>query len=312
MALADAIREAMRTGGPPAAQALVEARAAAADPEALMMVGQWRLYGIYGPRDAVAGYAAIRRAADAGSVEAGLVAAALLATGTGTPRDIAAAERLTRTFAPRSDLARRQLAIAAMMDGPPPPRTILRADPMVARIDGLLPPAACAHLMAQAGPLIRPSLIVDPRTGERRPNPVRDSHGGNFAPPDEDIAIHAINRRIAVATGTDWVQGEPLHILRYQPGQQYRPHVDTLPGVANQRVLTVLIYLNDDYDGGETAFDGGLAVRGRVGDAVIFANTDPHGRADPRTRHAGLPVTHGTKWLATRWIRAVAFDPWAG
>lgn len=47
---------------------------------------------------------------------------------------------------------------------------------------------------------------------------------------------------------------EPLQILRYQPGEEYRPHYDTLARMQNQRVLTFLIYLNEDYDGGETLF----------------------------------------------------------
>lgn len=48
----------------------------------------------------------------------------------------------------------------------------------------------------------------------------------------------------------------------------------------------------------------------RGGDALLFVNTLADGLPDPGSRHAGLPVTHGAKWLATRWIRRAAIDPW--
>jgi hypothetical protein len=116
---------------------------------------------------------------------------------------------------------------------------------------------------------------------------------------------YALVRQIAAATGTDVRRGETLQILRYAPGQEYRPHLDAIPGLANQRVLTVLVYLNNDYAGGEIDFpEIGLAVRGRTGDALMFANALPDGRPDPVTRHAGRPVTQGIKLLASWWIRA--------
>ena len=125
--------------------------------------------------------------------------------------------------------------------------------------------------------------------------------------------IRAINRRIAAISDTDIRQGEALTSLRYTIGQQFRLHLDTLPGVRNQRVKTVLIYLNQGFGGGETAFpDHDLLVRPAIGDAIVFHNTHDDGTLDPRMRHAGLPVTRGIKWLATRWIRARPFDPWRG
>jgi prolyl 4-hydroxylase len=300
-----------RRDGQAAAVALVETRAARDDPAALELLGQWRLWGLYGARDLAAGRAAIARAAALGSEEAALTHAALLATGTGGPADATGARAIVVGLAVRSPLARRQSELLAAQPALPVP-TPLRDDPYVARLDGFLSPAECAYLIERVGPRVRPSTVIDPRTRRAVPNPVRDSHGTNVPPPDEDLVIHLINRRIATATGTDWAQGEPLHLLRYQPGQQYRPHVDALPGVANQRILTVLLYLNDDYDGGETDFAGGLSVRGRAGDALVFANVRKDGSPDPRTRHAGTPVTRGVKWLATRWIRARPFDPWGG
>ena len=92
--------------------------------------------------------------------------------------------------------------------------------------------------------------------------------------------------------------------MRYQPGQHYRPHLDAVPGLANQRALTLLVYLNEDYDGGETRFTRlGLTHRGRKGDGLLFANCLPDGRPDPLSEHAGLAVRSGTKRIASRWIR---------
>lgn len=310
MTLREELEGVLRRDGPIAAAALVDARAAAGDVAALEMLGHWRLWGLYGPRDPAAGYAAMASAATGGSEEAALTQAALLSTGTGVTADPAAARAIVAALAPRCALARQQIDLVSACPPTPLPRT-LREEPYVARIDALLSADECAYVIDRLGAAVRPSLVIDPSSGRRMPNPVRDSHGANVAPPDEDIVLHAINRRIATATATDWAQGEPLHLLRYTPGQQYRPHLDALPGVANQRVLTVLIYLNDGYGGGETRFADGMTVRGGIGDAVIFANVRDDGSPDPRTEHAGLPVTHGTKWLATRWIRRGPHDPWS-
>lgn len=298
-----------RRQGDAAAVAMVEQRAAAGDAAALHLLGTWRLWGIRGPQDLTEGYGHVLAAAKRGDLAATQTLAALLATGTGLPRDAAKARAIVTASAPRSKAAAEQVSAAATAPATIGARVVLREDPLVARIDGLLSREECAYLIARATPKLRPSVVIDPQ-GRSIPNPVRDSHGANFAPVEEDLVIHAINCRIAEATGTAWEQGEPLHILRYQPGQQYRKHFDALPGVRNQRVLTCLVYLNDRFEGGATAFAEGLEVRGGTGDAVIFANTTPDGRADPRTEHAGLPVTKGAKWLATRWIRARRHHPW--
>jgi prolyl 4-hydroxylase len=71
----------------------------------------------------------------------------------------------------------------------------------------------------------------------------------------------------------------------------------------NQRILTALIYLTEDYEGGETKFlRTGLSFRGRTGDLLLFRNVMADGRPDLMTEHAGLPVTKGRKMIASRWI----------
>ena len=120
--------------------------------------------------------------------------------------------------------------------------------------------------------------------------------------------VNAINRRIAALSGTGIEQGEPLQVLRYRPGGQYRAHMDALPAEANQRIVTVLVYLTDAYEGGETSFlRTGLAFKGRKGDALLFRNVTETGEPDQMAVHAGLPVRRGAKIIGSRWIRERRF-----
>ncbi|HEU4651022.1 MAG TPA: 2OG-Fe(II) oxygenase, partial [Croceibacterium sp.] len=108
---------------------------------------------------------------------------------------------------------------------------------------------------------------------------------------------------------TEWTQGEPAQVLCYRPGEEYKLHSDALPPGANQRVTTVLVALNTDYDGGETVFpDLGLAWRGHAGEALVFGNLDAAGALEPAARHAGAPVSRGPKFLLSRWIRERPLD----
>ena len=64
----------------------------------------------------------------------------------------------------------------------------------------------------------------------------------------------ALNRRIAAISHSAYEDGEALALLRYSPGQEYRPHFDFVSGATNRRLQTALIYLNSGYEGGETHF----------------------------------------------------------
>ena len=56
----------------------------------------------------------------------------------------------------------------------------------------------------------------------------------------------------------------------------------------------------------------GVAVGIGVGDLLIFHNLDAGKLPDMRMIHAGLPITSGEKWLATRWIRGADYFPRGG
>lgn len=302
------------------AVALIEQAAMSGNADAMFRRAVWKLTGSPIPRDLPGARALLHRATLVGHGDAALIEIALTANGSGGAVDWAGARTLLEKAAETNPVATAQLQLLETMeltnDGAPidPPRAkTIGHNPGVRHITQLFTQDECLHVAQCAADMLQPATVVDPRTGNNVANPVRTSDGAVIGPTRETLVVQALNRRLAAVTGTDWRQGEALSVLRYRPGQQFWPHVDALPATGNQRIRTVLVYLNDGFSGGSTFFlNNALRVMPRTGDAVIFDNVRPDGAVDPATQHAGEPVTSGVKWLATRWIRARPFSVWTG
>jgi prolyl 4-hydroxylase len=296
---------------------LVTDAAERGDAEAIFAVANWRIFGIHGPRNHGEAHRLLDAARALGHVEAAELKATLLGNGTACDSDPEAAAQMLEAIREHSEHADAQLALSARM--PPDagalklPSEQLSDAPHIRAVRRLFTPDECNYLIALAQPHLQRSYVFDPLTGRQMLHPIRTSSGMNFGPTLEDRVVHFLNRRLAAVTGTAVEAGEPLHMLCYAPGEEYKPHHDAVPGGGNQRMWTVLVYLNDGYSGGATRFGLiGVEFRGAVGDALIFRNADEAGNGDPATLHAGLPVTDGVKWLATRWIRSRPYDPFTG
>lgn len=108
---------------------------------------------------------------------------------------------------------------------------------------------------------------------------------------------------------------ESLQVVRYQPGEEYTAHHDFVyPSLRHRyqptRYATLLLYLNDDFTGGQTNFPravnptnrDGITITPKRGKAVLFYNMLPDGNVDDLSQHQSLPVTKGEKWLANLWV----------
>ena len=206
---------------------------------------------------------------------------------------------------------RRQLELLNAMDldeegnprSPPRPEPV-RKDPPIWVIRDILTPDECAYLIELTEPRLQPSVVIHPKTGEFVSDPVRKSSAAGYPFVLENPVIHAINRRIAAVTDTTYEQGEPVQVLAYKPGEEYKTHSDAIAGEDNQRILTLLVYLNDGYSGGETRFDKlDWQYKGGVGDALIFSSVDEAGRPHLDAFHSGQPVGSGRKVVLSKWIR---------
>ncbi|KAA3471396.1 putative prolyl 4-hydroxylase 10 [Gossypium australe] len=95
---------------------------------------------------------------------------------------------------------------------------------------------------------------VDENRGER----VRTS-SGTFLPRGRYKIIKSIEKKIVDFTFIPVEHGEGLQVLHYKVGQKYEPHYDYFKDEVNttnegQRIATVLMYLSDVEEGGETVF----------------------------------------------------------
>lgn len=285
-------------------------------PQAMAMLAELRWRGGMVAQDPAAARDLWRRAAELGHVQSGEITTNLMANGVAGPRNWPAALERLRSEARRSDARKRALQLIEKMSldeaGDPlklQPAERLAERPDVRRIERLFTAAECDYMRSLAEPDYEPSVVNDAR-GRPMRDPIRTSDGAVLHWMIEDPAVHALNRRLAAASGTSYEQGEATLILRYKGGQEYKPHFDFVRSETNQRFMTVLVYLNHDYKGGETVFpEIDLKVKGRKGDALIFTSALPDRSVDPLSRHAGLPVSQGAKYLCTKWIRERRWVP---
>ena len=295
---------------------LLQAGGEAGDAACWFELAWWNLQARGVPRSLPRSRQYFEKAAALGHPEARMIHIALVANGTRGPSDIQRAATLLEE-AGHIPEARHQVALLKSMsiDDHGDPREIpetrkISDSPEVSIFPGLFSSEECRYIVETAEPAFRPAPVGHLSTGQQGLSQVRTCDVAVFSWVAENPVIHALNRRIARAANSAVEWGEPLQVLRYRPGQEFKPHRDCTADRDNQRVLTMLVYLNEDYTGGETLFlKTGLEVRGTTGDALLFRNAAPDGTPDPDSLHAGLPVTSGEKLLASRWIRQKPFGP---
>lgn len=187
------------------------------------------------------------------------------------------------------------------------------AKPDIAILENVLTDAECDELIALSKPKLERSRIVDHKTGAEEIMELRSSYGTYFLR-GENALVRRIEQRLSRLIGMPVDHGEGLQILNYAVGAEYQPHYDFfLPESSGsavhvqkggQRVVTIVMYLNDVEEGGETIFpELEFSVAPRKGTAVYFSYCDSQNRLDRMTLHGGAPVVRGEKWIATWWVR---------
>lgn len=98
------------------------------------------------------------------------------------------------------------------------------------------------------------------------------------------------------------VNVEPPQFLRYDVGDEYKVHNDSESWVEGRlqqvvkRDISLLLYLNDDYEGGELEFTNlALTIKPKAGMLIAFPSYIEF-------EHRVHPVTKGTRYSIVSWI----------
>uniref|UniRef100_A0A0E0M996 procollagen-proline 4-dioxygenase n=1 Tax=Oryza punctata TaxID=4537 RepID=A0A0E0M996_ORYPU len=207
---------------------------------------------------------------------------------------------------------------------------VLSWEPRAFLYHNFLSKEECEYLISLAKPHMKKSTVVDASTGGSKDSRVRTS-SGMFLARGQDKIIRTIEKRISDYSFIPVENGEGLQVLHYEVGQKYEPHFDYFHDEFNtknggQRIATLLI--SDVEEGGETIFPAskansssspsynelsecakkGLAVKPKMGDALLFWSMRPDGSLDPTSLHGGCPVIKGNKWSSTKWMRVHEYN----
>jgi len=297
-------------------------RAAAGDPRAQGELGGMMLVGRGAPYAPKEGLRLIETAAERNDATALQLLAVLTALGAGRPYSWSDAVRLVARAADLGD-ARAQGQIEILGDpatfdiaqwfGPAEAQQ-RRETPRILTISNFLPKRACDWIIERTRPRLDVARVNNPMTGGSSVEFNRSNTGAGFSVLESDLILELANARVAATIKLSRDQQEPTNVLHYDPCQEFQPHFDFIDPAEphftelvrqrGQRLVTALIYLNDNFDGGETDFPRlNWRFKGAAGDALIFWNVASSGALEKASLHAGLPPTRGEKWIYSKWVR---------
>jgi prolyl 4-hydroxylase len=303
------------------------------DIEAATRLGKRLIVGLDAPFLPKEGIGFLFDAANQGGAEAPARLAVLAAAGIYLPQSltealkllVAAAQRGWRpaqdqlcALAPDRDPVAGWQALADAIDPAfwrhAPARQVLSASPEICAFRGLIPEPVCDWLIERSSGRLNRALVYDPVSGKDYASEIRTNSWAQFDLMGAELIHLLVQLRMEAACGLPLHCMEATAILHYSVGEQISNHYDFVdPQLTDyeqelakngQRVLTFLIYLNDDYEGGGTEFPRlGLTHRGTKGEGLFFVNAHENGEPDTRTLHAGKPPTQGEKWVVSQFVR---------
>jgi prolyl 4-hydroxylase len=195
----------------------------------------------------------------------------------------------------------------------PPPATDVSGKPLVRSFPAFASPRMCRWFIERARGRLSRALVYEALSREVMAKATRTNTAAAFNLIDTDFLFVIAQQRMSACLGIPLRHFEAATVLHYEVGEEITDHYDFVdPNIPNyaqeiaqqgERVVTFLLYLNDDYGNGETAFPRlGISHKGTRGEGMFFVNAH-EGRADTRTLHAGRSPEGGEKWIISQFIR---------
>ena len=193
--------------------------------------------------------------------------------------------------------------------------------PYICRLRDFLDPRECQHIIDLCNERFKRSEVTGDKVGENNVELSRTSYSCHMKKAETDI-IKEIERKASKVCGVPIDNIEPLQVVRYYPQQKYDAHNDWFYDnkLKNQRYKTILVYLNDDFEGGSTDFvhnDVKVKAVPKRGDGIFWYNCwkppNSNGHSESKcagdclcfeqSLHQGSPPTKGVKYALNIWVR---------
>jgi prolyl 4-hydroxylase len=194
-------------------------------------------------------------------------------------------------------------------------KSLLKEKPRVILAMDVLSDADCQSIIDAANRSLARSEVVH-APGQSGVNSVRTSYGMFLSWEDQKLpANQRIRKIVSTLMGVNEVNIEATQVLRYVEGQFYKMHPDYFAkgsehlSRGGQRFATLLFWLNEVKEGGETQFPlASVEIRPQKGSGVMFYSMTLDGEEDPSSQHEAIPPGPGeTKWVAVSWVRQHEF-----
>jgi prolyl 4-hydroxylase len=174
-------------------------------------------------------------------------------------------------------------------------------EPLIVILGNVLSDEECEALIRMSQDRMQRSKVANSLEVDE----LRTSSSMFFQESENDL-VAKVEKRVSQIMSIPIEHGEGLQVLNYEVGQEYKAHFDffSSPTVKNPRISTLVMYLNDVEQGGETYFPKlNFSVTPQKGMAVYFEYFYDDQSLNDLTLHGGAPVIIGDKWAATQWMR---------
>jgi len=222
--------------------------------------------------------------------------------------------------------------------------TTLSIRPHVLLLENFMSPEECDYVIEKAkGKGLGRSQTFGNGTDDYQVGDVRTSTGCFLEQHEDSGSLKVISERASNFTTLPANYSEQIQVIHYDKQQHYHAHYDYIPNSGRtdymmsgqNRLVTLLLYLSDVEEGGETVFpfsnpnfnentDGygqylceepfqALRPKPKKGNAVLFYGMTEKGHMlgyrDDASLHGGCDVKQGEKWAANFWFHNYVRTP---
>ena len=161
-------------------------------------------------------------------------------------------------------------------------------------VDDFITPEECTEYIQLAEDYGFEEAKIRTRQGDVIDKKIRDNYRVIWDnPPFQDKVWESVKEHLPNEVDGFQLSGlnERFRFYRYEDGQQFRPHMDAPHRVSETELskITLLIYLNEDFKGGETMMIlENKLIEPKAGRLFLF---------EQKVLHCGLPTTEGLKYV---------------